>query len=149
MAGSTDPVTVQVVHLSQLRAALKKAGPGLVEQVKQTNYDIAKDVVTSARAMAGGQGGVAPKAAASLRARKTSASAQVSLGGASAPYAYGAEFGSFRHRQFKSWRGNQWTAWGSSGVGYFLHPTIRDQREDIIKKYGDATAKIMHDAFPN
>lgn len=144
-----ETITVEVQNLNRLRAALRRAGPGLVEQVKATNYAVANTVAQSARTMASSQGGAAAKTAPSIRALKTSAASKVSLGGSRYPYAYGAEFGSLRYKQFKSWRGNQWSAWGNSGVGYFLHPTIRAQREQIMKTYGDSIEQIMLAAFPS
>ncbi|BEP14815.1 hypothetical protein acdb102_31260 [Acidothermaceae bacterium B102] len=146
--GSNDPVAIQVQNLSKFRSALKQAGPGLVEQVKATNYQVASSVAQSARTLASSQGGVAARTAPSIRGIKSSASSQVRIGGANYPFALGAEFGSLRYKQFKSWRGNQWAAWGASGVGYFLHPTIRAQRDQIMQTYGDNVEKIMTAAFP-
>jgi hypothetical protein len=144
---ASDPLQIQVQNLSRFRRELKAAQPGLVQQVKEVNFKIATEVVESARSRASVVGGVAPKAASSMRAAKTSVAARVTLGGSRYPYAYGAEFGSLRYKQFHKWRGNQWQPWGDDGTGYFLHPTIRDMREQIMQEYGDAVEKIMHAAF--
>jgi hypothetical protein len=142
------PLSVEVQNLSRLRSALRAAGPGLVEQVKAANFEVADHVAQSARSLAQGQGGAAAKSAPSIRALKTSTAAKINLGGGRYAFAKGAEFGSFRYKQFKPYRGNQWAGWGNDGVGYFLHPTIRAQREYIIKTYGDRVEAIMAAAFP-
>jgi hypothetical protein len=144
-----DDLKIEVENLRGLRAALKHAGPGLDKKVTELNYEIANHVVDVAKGKANAQGGAAAKAAPSLRASKTAASANIKLGGARYRYAYGAEFGSLRYKQFKKWRGNQWQPWGSDGVGYFLHPAIRSERQYIIDTYATRVSALMAEAFPN
>jgi hypothetical protein len=146
---AADDYKVEVEGLKEMRRALEAAAPGLREQIKQANISVAEHVAESARSRASAMGGVAAKAAPSIRANRTNAYAAVSGGGARYPYFYGAEFGSLKYKQFKGWRGNQWTPWGDSGVGYFLHPTIRDQRQQIIDTYNAALTKAVKEAFPN
>jgi hypothetical protein len=88
---------------------------------------------------------------------RQAARAQVTGGGANAPYFGGAEFGSQRgqrrtgpsgrrflgHNQFDPWRGN------GSSAGYFLYPAIRDNTERIIELYGDEMDRITKKAFPD
>lgn len=55
------------------------------------------------------------------------------------PEFYGDEFGSNRFRQFPPHAGKR---------GYFLHPTLRDDTNQIAKFYGDAYAEELRQAFP-
>lgn len=64
------------------------------------------------------EGGSAAKSAKDI---KTSRPGEVKYGGK--PYNYGAEFGSYRYKQFQTWRGN------SDDAGYFLWPAIRRFRD--------------------
>lgn len=134
---------IDVAGLSELRAALRKADAELASEVKDANVEAADLVVTRARAKAASLGGVAAKSAPSLRSARTAASAKVRLGSASAPYALGAEFGGGRSkktRQFKPWRGS------GGGAGYFLYPTIRGSRADIVELYAKALDRITRAA---
>ncbi|MGR6999942.1 hypothetical protein ACU686_20670 [Yinghuangia aomiensis] len=70
----------------------------------KTNYQLALMMVRRARQKAGYTGGVAVKAAKSLRAARAADYAALRYGGPRYPYALGAEFGSRRYKQFKPYR---------------------------------------------
>lgn len=60
------------------------------------------------------------------------------------PYDFGAEYGSYRYRQFQTWRGN------GEDAGYFFWPAIREFRERGMEKaYLRAVWKEVKKAFPD
>lgn len=134
---------VQVQGLTELRNALKEVGPESAKAMVKVGREVARDVVSEAKGRAQALGGVAAKAAPSLRASAGAKSAGVGLGGPSAPWAPGAEFGGGRRpttRQFQPWRGN------GPGAGYFVYPTIRDNEEQIVESYYDGLADVLREA---
>jgi hypothetical protein len=68
------------------------------KDLKEANLVIANRVVAWAKARAGSDR-MASKAASTLKASRAQASAQVSFGGARAPFAGGSEFGAFRNQR--------------------------------------------------
>lgn len=134
---------IRVTGLDDLRRELRRLGDVWPKELKVANHDAAEIVVTSAQSKAAGLGGVAAKAAGSLRALNQQRAAIVALGGAAYPYAMGAEFGSFRYRQFRPWRGN------AGNAGYFLYPAIRGERDKVLDTYEKALDRITKRAFPN
>lgn len=142
-----DGVKVEVVGLRDLQKALRQVDADFPKELRKANKAAAEDIVSAAKVMAFGVGGVAGKASGSLRAVAEQRSASVKLGGARYPYALGAEFGALRYHQFKPWRGNQWS--DGDGPGYFLHPSIRARREQILEEYGKAIDRLTGKAFPN
>lgn len=134
---------VQATGLTELRRALKEVGPEAAKEMVKVGRGVAKDVASEAKGKAASLGGVAAKAAPSLKATAGSTSAGVSLGGPSAPWAPGAEFGGGSRpttQQFKPWRGN------GPGAGYFLYPTIRDNDEKIESAYLEGIEDVMRKA---
>lgn len=131
---------VQVHGLNELNRALRELGPGLQRELKGANLDVARFVADDAESAARSLGGVAAKAAPSIKAAARNVAAGVSFGGSSAPYAMGAEFGGGRRsttQQFKPWRGS------GSGAGYFVYPTIRRDAERIEDEYGEAIDDLL------
>lgn len=148
--------SVRVAGLDGFREELRKLDDaGLIEELKEANADVAELVVRAARSRASTR--MEQRAASTLKARRAQRAAEVSFGGAQAPFAAGAEFGagqnivrrsvsgrSFRgYNQFRAWRGND------TGAGYFLYPSIRAETEKIVEMYGDAIEKITTRAFPD
>lgn len=78
----------------------------------------ARTVEAMARDEAHQRGGIAAKSAKDVRSGKPGT---VVYGGQG--YSMGAEFGSYRYKQFKIWRGN------GDDAGYFLWPSIRQFRD--------------------
>lgn len=147
--------SIRVVGLADFRRELKKLDDnGLIDGLKDVNYDVANSVVRWAQAKASTR--MEHRAASTLTAARAQARASVSLGGMRAKFAAGAEFGAMRGiprttrrgpvvgwNQFKQWRGN------GADAGYFLFPAIRDHEREIVDQYGDAIEKLARKAFPD
>lgn len=84
-------------------------------------------IITMAKAEAALEGALPSKAAQDMRASGRNA---IIYGGKG--YSRGAEFGSYRYKQFKIWRGN------SDEAGYFLWPSIREYRDKAFTEQWDA-----------
>jgi hypothetical protein len=140
---------VDIEGLGDFQKALRALGPEFPKQLTKVNKEIATSVADAAKASARGQGGVAAKAAGSIRSGAEQRSGFVRIDSTGRyPFALGAEFGSLRYHQFKHWRGNQWTPSGGDGVGYFLHPTIRAKQSEILERYEKALDDLAKHAFP-
>lgn len=147
--------SIKVVGLKEFLKELKALDePGLLQALKDVNYEVAQLVVSEAQGTASGR--MESAAAASLKPGRQAAKAVVSGGGAGTPFFGGAEFGANRNQlrrsgtrtvrgwnQFQPWRGS------GSGAGYFLYPAIRATREQVIDMYGDAVEKLAKQAFPD
>lgn len=77
----------------------------------------AANIVRRAVAAAISQGGIAARSAEDIH---RAGPGVVVYGGNG--YSMGAEFGSYRYKQFELWRGNK------DDAGYFLWPTVREYR---------------------
>lgn len=128
---------VRIEGLSQVQKALRNADRELAKGLATEQRKLADFVVGKAEARAAGQGGVAAKVArgGALKAKGEQRFAKVVLDGGRFPFVFGAEFGAVQYRQFKPWRGNQYTDPLGQEVGYFLHPTLRAEREHIFRFY--------------
>jgi hypothetical protein len=90
--------SIHVEGLSEFRRELRRLDDRtLTSELKDANFAVAQRVVGWAHYRAAGQGRMAVKAAATLRASKSQARAAVSFGGAKAPFAAGSEFGAIRN----------------------------------------------------
>lgn len=85
-------------------------------------------VIAMARVEAALGGKLAVKAAADMRPLGIDT---VVYGGKG--YSRGAEFGAYRYRQFKTWRGN------GEEAGYFLWPAVRQFRDKKFREEWDRT----------
>lgn len=57
-------------------------------------------------------------------------------------YSMGAEFGAYRYKQFKVWRGNQ------DDAGYFLWPSIREFRNDeMLDLWSQEVWRVVQHVF--
>jgi len=147
--------TVTVEGLDEFRRELRKLDEkGLIDELKDANYDVAKLVVGRAQQNASSR--MERSAAASMRPSRQAARAQVTGGGADVPFFGGAEFGAMRNQRRQTPRGtvtgwNQFQPWrgSGSGAGYFLYPAIRESTDDIVEMYGEAIEKITARAFPD
>lgn len=131
---------VNVEGLRELSRALKDLGPEFPREMRITNKEVASSVADDARSRAFSLGGVAAKTAPTLKASAGATSAGVAVGGPSAPWGPGAEFGGGARpttQQFKPWRGN------GPDAGYFLYPTIRDNAEQIEAQYREALDDLI------
>lgn len=129
---------IRVEGVRELSKALRDVGPEAKAELAGASKTVAGFVASDSAQAAASLGGVAAKTAPYLKARgSASGSAGVALGGARAPFAGGAAFGSDRYKQFKPWRGNGSTA------GYFLYPQIRSNAERIVSEYTQALDDII------
>lgn len=135
-------------EITKFVKSVRKAQTDIAPAVKEANVALATKFVSAAQAKASGVGGVAAKAAASLRAANTLTMASIIGGGARVPFFMGAEFGSKRFKQFHSWRGNASGNVFDGGAGYFLHPAIRENEDFVMQEYRtkilDAASAAFH-----
>lgn len=97
----------------------------------------AATVMNWAKENARDEGSVMAKAARDVR---TAGPGVVRYGGR--PYDMGAEFGSYRYRQFQTWRGN------GDDAGYFLWPAIRKFRDkEMMNTWLQETWGALSEAF--
>lgn len=129
---------VRVGGLAELNRALRALGGREFQaELRDAGKEIATEVATDARGKAMSLGGVAAHVAPSISASAGFTSAGVSFGGAAHPAAMGAEFGGRGRpttQQFQPFRGAE---------GYFVYPSIRDNREFITNTYLDAVDVIL------
>lgn len=131
---------VEVSGLRELNKALKELGPQFPKEMRKTNKAVAEDVASEARSRALSLGGVAAKAAPSVKASAGATSGGVAVGSNSAPWALGAEFGGGRRKttqQFKPWRGS------GASAGYFVYPTIRENADEIVEAYSEGMDELL------
>lgn len=129
---------VRVTGLNELNRALRDlGGREFQKELKDAGKKIADGVASDARGIAYSLGGVAAKTAPSIKSAAGFTSAGVSFGGSGYPFAAGAEFGSVKYKQFRSWRGS------GSGAGYFIYESIRDNSDDIVTEYEAAADVIL------
>lgn len=153
---------LRVEGLKEFQTALRKADKRIPKQIQVAHKGIAKKVADKAqsrmRSLPGVPSGIAAKAAKGIRPRAGQRSASIALLGSN-PVVRGVEFGAhilpvfgrrmsqsrFRRRVFPPWSGNQWNKdeGPAAGVGYAVHPTIRDMLPQIVEDYADH----LYDAF--
>lgn len=96
-------------------------------------------IVKRAIASAISQGGVAAKSSSDIR---VGGPGVVIYGGSA--YSFGAEFGAYRYKQFKEWRGNK------DDAGYFLWPTVREYRDKrMLNDWWESMRPGIQRAFPD
>ena len=135
---------IEVEGLLEFLAQVKTAMPEVAKQVAEVNKKAADIVKDAAAAKAESIGSTAAQAAQSLATSNATRQSSVRLG-RGAPYAFGAEFGAKRYNQFKPWTGNQWVSGSgpAGGVGYFLYPAIREQKEKVETEYMASMLALM------
>lgn len=126
--------------LKEFRLALKELEVGMERELSISHKKVAQLVAEKARAKGEGQGSTAARAAKSIKASGIQLGARVILGGPEYPFAMGAEFGAIVYPQFKPWLGHE---------GYFLWPTIRETRDEVMAVYAEELARITAAAFPD
>jgi hypothetical protein len=128
---------VNVEGLDRLRKDLKAVSADAPKELRQAHVSIAGTVAEDARDRAYGLGGVAAKTAPTIRASGTQAGAAIALGGPTAPWSAGAEFGGQGRpttQQFRPHLGR---------TGYFVYPSIRDNAEDAERRELEAIDGLM------
>lgn len=142
MAESVLGGEVVVRGLNELLRDLNAASTTLPRQVTAGHRRAAKVVEGAARAKAQAQGGAIAKAATGIKAAATQRAAKLVLDGTRHPYIFGGEFGAKQYRQFELWRGNAWQP-DVGGVGYAVHPAVRETREEFVEAYADEVQKVL------
>jgi hypothetical protein len=138
---TTQKSGIAITNLTPALRALRKLSPDAHKELKIASRKIADQLVTRAQSRATTP--QARKAARSLRARGGD-QPTVALGGASAPFALGAEFGGGAyyagHPTERGGYTSQFAPWRGSGksAGYFLYPTVRAERGWIGEAYAQA-----------
>lgn len=123
---------IRVEGLKELNRALKDMPKAASKEIRAVNKSVAEKVALGARSRAMMLGGVAARVAPTLKPSAGVMSASVSLGSSAYPEAAGAEFGSYRYKQFEPWTGN------GRDAGRFLYPEIRETSEERTEEYRDA-----------
>lgn len=125
---------------------LAKATADIPKQVLDADRASADLALRAALGLADSLGGVAAKAAGSLKVNEDPLGTTLSLGGPGFDFAMGAEFGGGsrpRTRQFKPWRGND------DSAGYFVYPGIRATEQPSTTAYEQVTAVLADRVFPD
>lgn len=143
---------VHVVGLAEFQRALRRAGAEFPRELRSLNMKAAQMVVRETERRGRARGGVHRKTvdvgAFKARAEQRRAKVVIDASRKSNAFAFGAEFGSKRFRQFPVWRGNQWQP-DSGGVGYMLHPAIRATKDEFIDIYAELIDELARRAFPH
>lgn len=139
---------VAIRGLDEFRRELARSSKDAAREFARVNQQIAEPIAEGAKSRARSLGGAAAKGADSIKAKRSQKGVGITGGGGRHRYFWGAEFGARRYRQFEPWTGNQWVPM-EGGVGYFLHPEIRDRVHDIDETYLDAIDKFAKSAFPD
>lgn len=133
---------IRIEGLREFAASLKVLEQQLPRELTKANKEAAALLAAEARELGISLGSVAAKAAETVMARASSTGGFV-VGGAGAPYFFGAEFGAFAYKQFKGWRGN------GAEAGYFVYPAIRANEERVVELYADRIEALARIAFPD
>lgn len=137
------PYDVHVQGLTEAVRALTSLDDILAHQLLDADRAAVDLVAADARSQGASLGGVAAKAAPSVRADLAGGLAVVGFGGPGYEFAAGAEFGGRGRpttQQFQPWRGPADTG------GYFVYPTIRADADRIDSVYGDAADAAIRKA---
>lgn len=147
----SDAAVVGIEGLADLQRELRKVSEDAPKELRKTHVDAAQLVVDRAQRKARSVGRMQAKAATTLKAAAEQRYAKVRLGRAGVAWGFtlGAEYGSKAYPQFPPWRGNQWTDEGGVGVGYFLHPSIRESDRALLDLYDRELARLTRRAFPD
>lgn len=150
---------IKVVGLRETLTALKAIDESMVDIIQVANKKAAELVAEKAQAKAATLGRMQAAAAATLKPASLSKMATLRLGNKRVPFALGAEFGAYRNQPRASRRGgrfvstlgwNQFEKWRGSdtGAGYFLWPSIRENREEILAVHEAQLDKLLRTYFP-
>ncbi|SRR6266508_2857846 len=143
---------INIRGLAEFQRELRRAGAGFPRELRRLNLDAAQMVVTETEKRGRALGGVHAKTvrAGAFKARAEQRRAKVVIDASTKrnAFAFGAEFGSKRYHQFPAWRGNQWLP-DAGGVGYMLHPAVRETRDEIIDIYAELITQLARRAFPD
>ena len=159
---------VEAKGLAELRRSMRQMGDReLMREFAKNNQALAEYVAKKARIRAIGVGNMQERAANdAMKAMRTAAAARIELRPTRrTPYALGAEFGAEQNErrrvrsadgsvrfvrgwnQFRPWAGNALTTGGRGG--YFLFPTIRAERDEIVDRYVQSLEAFVDKNIPD
>jgi hypothetical protein len=124
---------VRSLDMQKFASDLDRTPAAMARAQRQFYIASARTVAGLAQGLAYSQGGVMAKSASDIRSVNPST---VVYGGKG--YSMGAEFGSYRYKQFQTWRGN------TDGAGYFLWPAVRMFRDkDFMNKWSNEVWDVI------
>jgi len=140
---------VRVTGLRELARELGRVDPRLRKQLGQEYRRLSELLAHKAgiRIRTGAKGRGGSFGVRRYRPSASTTSGRVIIAGAN-PRGAGDEFGSRAFKQFRPWRGNQWTNWPDGSIGYGLLPVIREQEETIKQGFLDAVEASLTKAYP-
>lgn len=132
-------VQLEVDGLVETARALKKISPALGRAIPKALRKFAIELKARTVREAGRLGGVHAHAVGGggVKHFARSSGAGLKLAASKSPTILGAEYGSKQWSQFPPWRGNQFTDKKGSGVGYMMHPAMRDYLPTAEEKLYD------------
>ena len=134
--------SVRLEGWAEFRQGLRDAPASIRRILPAAGKRLAEIVVPEAQRSARAAGGVAVKAAGSIRAGGTAAGGFIASGKGQ-PYFMGANFGSIRYRQFDDWV-------GKTENDYFMLKSVREKRPEVQDQALDIIAdEIQKAAFPD
>lgn len=149
---------ISIEGLRAFRADLKRIGVQWPKELRKVNRKVADLAAEYARGGADDAGGVAAKAAFSIKGRNDQTAVVITWGGSGYEFANGAFFGALQYQRFLPWIGNQSTGgWelgtgaegpgqGPYGIGRAFNPRVV---EELTRLHLDALTDLAKDAFPS
>lgn len=136
---------LRVEGLNDTARALRRVNRDLPRVLALIHREAATDVQRGAQARLAGE--PVPKRTGVIGRSASARQASVVLKYSRYPWAAGAEWGSIRYRQFRRWRGNQFTPALPGGPGYLIQPTIASKLSDIEREYADGVVEAFREAL--
>ncbi len=161
-----EPTKLKVAGLKELARDLRKVDRSLAKELQQAHKRVAALVSTEAQSRARTAYGRHGSQARGIAGRATARKASIALNTGRTPRLAAAEFGaryhwvfgrrvtwqSMRRPVFPPWSGNQWQAGEgpAAGVGYAVHPTVREwvQSGRLADTYAEHVIDGFAPAFP-
>jgi hypothetical protein len=143
-------IRIAVIGLQSVVRALRSFGKELARALDREQGKLADFILDKTVARGTSQGGALGKAARSgaYTGEGDQRAIDFRINGDEFEYALGGEFGAIQYKQFKPWRGNQFTDPLAQNVGYALFPVLREEKEHILRAYDnlidDALFAIVH-----
>ena len=122
---------------------LKECGPAWDRMLRNLNGDISRWIAEEARGRA--ETAQQRKAAGAIAGRGDRYGAKIVIN-RRPPFAQGAFFGALQYPQFPMWVGNSWEVGGAGGPAA-INPAIRENKDEIVKRFGDAFETVASRAF--
>jgi hypothetical protein len=135
---------LKVEGLDETVRGLRKIDKELPKVLALQHREAATNIQQGAQRRLAGE--PVPKRTGVIGRSATARHATITLKYSRYPWAAGAEFGSIRYRQFRRWRGNQFTPQLPGGPGYLIQPTIAQKLPQLDNDYADAVLRAFKQA---